>query len=341
MTQWPIIVEWVHPSVRDTVIEYLMGHDSDRQRFLSTARASGAVMALSTAGGKDGALTRPLLRKAADWAALEETVQRIASSEDSLDQYILLQGVNEALRAAQNDPEVLNKIHDLATEMLCGLRSTWNSQHSTIRFGALRLFYEISVEIKELIPSPNLSTTWSQAKEAVETALLEEVDYASFEEVSNWISLVSLLQQYEPRYLLIEGIKKSVDDPLMRTIEWVRNWSDSLSELSEVESDWEIDDNGEYIEMPVSPSSDEEDEQILLREAIDFVTAATSAGRNLTKTTTKLIDRMREQLEARVARQHQYDTWQSENSKDSKDSWSAARNQGSGDFDIVEFFSDL
>jgi acetolactate synthase small subunit len=336
-------VDWIHPSVRDTVIEYLMDHDFDRQRFLATARASGAVIALSTAGGSQGTLQRPLLRNDADWDALAETVLRIASSSDIVEQYVLLQGVGEALRASKDDEEVATLIRSLTVELLSGLRSSWDIRTEAITLGALRLFYDLSIRVGCLVPSPNLSPTWRQLVDNLESALNDRVQYFSLDNASSWIRLVKILRENEPRFLRIEITDTGMDGRVRGVINWIKDWCDTLAVLDVNETEV-VEERPVIVEAPAEPGVDESDEIFILREAAGVINEIIDLDDEFVQAGNELIDAIQEQRDVRKTREGKYSEWKSERDSDyieDEDSSPAARTQGSGDFDIVEFFSDL
>jgi hypothetical protein len=66
--------EWVHPSVRDLVIDHLMTDAASRQTFLGRAGIDGVMLALSSEGGATGERLFPLLQNEGDWRLVKERV---------------------------------------------------------------------------------------------------------------------------------------------------------------------------------------------------------------------------------------------------------------------------
>lgn len=337
----PSSVDWVHPSVRDTVIEYLMDHDAYRQRFLATARASGAVIALSTAGGALGTRQRPLLRSTADWDALDETIRRIGSSTDIREQHILLQGVGEALRASKGDEVVSNLTRNLTIGLLSALRISWDSMTTAVTIEALALYYDFSVKVGYPIASPNLSPTWRDTIAKLESALNDEISHRGLDNVSRWLRMVKLLRDNEPRFLRIEMTEAEIEDRIQNIFSWIRDFFDGLTLL--VEGEIEVyEEDEETIEIPVQPDSNESEEIYLLKDATDVIIESIDLAAKFAKMGDELIEQMQKQAEVREARESEYDNWNwDQRDRVNDDSLSTARAQGSGDFDIVEFFSDL
>src|SRR4051794_5079551 len=96
-------VTWVHPSWRDLVIESLAADPAARRRFLSCCGVDGAALALSSAGGAEGARERPLLCEDADWDALGDGLHHLCADLDEAEAVRLL----GTLEAAGEEPEVL------------------------------------------------------------------------------------------------------------------------------------------------------------------------------------------------------------------------------------------
>jgi hypothetical protein len=341
-----LAADWVHPSVRDTIIEYLRTHDSYRERFLATAQASGAVMALSTAGGAHGNLDRPLLRNLEDWNALKDTIKRIGSSSDFREQYVLIQGVEEAVRSSKSEKDAYDLIRTLAIELLSAVRDSWGSPTKGVTVRALRLFYSLSVQIDYLVPSPNLHPIWREVATSVELALSGNVGSSGLDRANQWIAIVKLLRENEPRFLLMrineaaESKTAGIDQTLRRVLEWVREWSEGLEDLDQDETRW-VEESGNLIEIPIEPDPYESDEAFTLTEAIDAVEAVMEMSDELAENASDLIYKMQGQREAREARQAQWEAWDEEQSRDAYEQPETEIEDETRPFDITEFFSDL
>jgi hypothetical protein len=337
-----IFIDWVHPSVRDTVVEYLMEHDSSRQQFLRSANAAGALTALSTAGGAYGTLVRPLLKVPGDWNALNEAISKIAYGSDTDEHRRLLQGIIEAARVAAADQDAFAEIRNLAVGLLLALQTNWSRRSEGVSPTLLRLFYELSIRVSELVPSPALTSSWATAVAAAEAAIELEIGFEAIDEVRRWLSMVRVVKQNEPRFLLMREQRNEVEVLLTSIVAWARNWSDGLEELDEDETEPRHEFGDEDIEAPVQPSSAEESQQWYLGEliyAIDDVVDL--SARKTARDAGTLIGQLRLQHDIRTTRQSRYEEWETSMDDDESDQRPLARDQGSGDFDIEEFFEDL
>src|SRR5207248_11100750 len=72
-------VTWVHPSWRDLVIEQLGADQGKRETFLRNSSLDGLLLAVSTAGGAEGARELPLIRGDSDWDALADRLAELVA----------------------------------------------------------------------------------------------------------------------------------------------------------------------------------------------------------------------------------------------------------------------
>ena len=80
-TDW--YFDWVHPSMRDLVIDYLAETASEREHFLSVCSATGLKLALSAAGGAEGTRQCPLIVDIKDKTIVGLRVQELFKTQPS------------------------------------------------------------------------------------------------------------------------------------------------------------------------------------------------------------------------------------------------------------------
>jgi hypothetical protein len=336
-------VDWVHPSVRDTVIEYLMDHDGDRDRFLRTASASGALLALSTAGGATGARIRPLLLTPEDWVSLSERIKVIGEDCDDVAQLVLLQGLREALIASSgDDQDTKSKLGSLTHQFLDALYRSWNANSRPLMLGTLELFYEMSERVSVLIPSPDLRPTWERLHGLVGSAIADEIRRPELcDWVRQWAELVEVIRINEPRFLRMSDVASEIEASIQTVIEIVVGRVEEFAQLDSEEDEW-IEYEEDWIEAPVEPEPDEVLERQWLDNATDMVESIAEVSEATRDKAVKVLEIIREHAASREARLERWREWEHGDS-DSSDqrAWDASRGQGSGDFDISEFFADL
>jgi hypothetical protein len=216
---------WVHPSVRDTVIEYLTEHDSERQRFLRSATSEGVLLALRTRERGTRSPPLRLLRSPADWAVLGDAVRAIAASGDLADQESLLRGVGEALDGCSNDARAGADAAGLGRTLIDSLCQNWQGASAGLTASLLEAFYDLSVRTRYLVPEPDVSLAWRRASANLRSALRQPATDSALGAVSQWIRLVRVLQLNQPRFIRIQ--RKDVDEYTGRIVSWLQR-SDGL-----------------------------------------------------------------------------------------------------------------
>lgn len=222
---------WAHPSVRDTVIEYLTDHDRERQRFLSTATAGGVLLALSTlpeTGGPPGRL----LRTPADWQALGTAVSAIAGSGDSAAQEALLRGTGAALDACTAGSRAAAGAEGLARVLLRALSRTWQARPPAgLTPGLLESFYDLAVRVRYLVAGPDVSPAWRQAGDRLRTALRGEVTAPALAAAAHWARLASVVRSNQPHFARIYGA--GIGEQAGQVQSWLSQWAATLEAAGE------------------------------------------------------------------------------------------------------------
>jgi hypothetical protein len=187
---------WTHPSWRDVVIEHLMHHPADRQRFLRTCSLAGIELALSSSGGRRGERERPLLRSAKDWQMLRERVLQLVLLVGSDEHRLLLTWLWEVLASASTGNEEASQA--LARDLLPAVVTAWNRAAEPIDYYALRAFYGASALVTPQVRGPLLDVTWNAAVTRLDEALAEPGDCFK---LSPALAFFLLVKDNEPRYL--------------------------------------------------------------------------------------------------------------------------------------------
>jgi hypothetical protein len=207
MSDW-VFYDWMHPSWRDMVIEFLASNATARRRFLSRCGVHGLMLALSGAGGARGERKSPLLVEGADWAAIREAAERIIIHDERFSLSKVLNGIIEALdeEFADGDDFRIAKppLSDIAVAALDACRRRWNKCGWEIAVGDLKFYFRLSEYLDPLPPTPQLSPCWeehwSDGRRECESFDHEklEVELGCF---LKWLELCELLREFEPRFL--------------------------------------------------------------------------------------------------------------------------------------------
>lgn len=215
-----ITASWIHPSLRDLVIEHLMANASDREAFLSTAGPSGVMLAVSVEGGRVGERQLPLLQSPEDWSVLGNRVQELIAAAEFEQETKILSAFEAVLVVDVSDPDIEESIKQVARGALDAFRARWSSDRRVLPLVDLRLFYELMVLVDPVGRTPILSPTWDSLD--VSSRLLDDsIDYSDdedLEKVRDWTALVSILATYEPRWLYHVGVLSPAGDSQFATL---------------------------------------------------------------------------------------------------------------------------
>lgn len=224
------VLDWVHPSVRDLVIEYLMAHEVDRIDFIRKASGEGIVLALSTGGGRVGERELPFLQTPRDWEALALQTAELLVKGDATQHLTLLQAFEAPVRHSKGKT-YRPALATVVSSCLRALRKRWNEDGQTIQHRVLRLYCSLSVVTSPLEPIPDLRATWEDATRRARSdelpASLEGIE-ASEEPLLScaaWLALARLIGSNEPRFLravdVVEQYEASARSALTAASKWL------------------------------------------------------------------------------------------------------------------------
>ncbi len=332
-------LDWVHPSVRDVTIDYLMAHDAERRRFLETADPAGIVLALSSAGGTAGERVAPFLQSHEDWRCLQRRAMALIQAESLDGQLALMRGMlSLLLKGPDASADDKRRLREVVVGSLEEVVRAWNGSGTLLDQRALRAFFDLSAEARVHSTCPQLQSSWNSITVAA-MAGIEDITDGIFK-LLEWLQYVELLSASEPRFLRSVNWPQSykhlgaqVSAAIAEECEGMRPLDPDEFESVEVD-----DDQG--IERPVEPSSEEGYEREWLDASGDVLVLCKSLGLAAGRDVDPLLATVEEHRETRETRQQRYleqDRWEPDPEHDRD----RARTTSVGDFDIDEFFADL
>jgi hypothetical protein len=334
-----LTIDWVHPSVRDVAINYLMSHDAERRQFLLTALSPGIVLALSTAGGVRGERAFPLARTTADWAAIERRVEELLRGASPDDQLALMRGLLSPLTEPSLGSSERSRLGHLVALSLDTIAADWDTREAALPRAALATFFELSSQARVHTRCPRLDPSWDK----LATAATVAAQRGRVDKVTNayeWLRLAQLLLDNEPRFLRAVGWPIEHYGILEKWRELIAARVDAMWDLDEDETEeYEVHD-GQWATLPVEPSSEEEEERGWLEVADDFLRLA----RSLALFSPVEVEDTHQAVEEHLsARQTRHERWEEEGPRDGEPDYDrdAVRSPPGSDFDIDAFFSDL
>jgi hypothetical protein len=197
---------WVHPSMRDLVINYLVSNKNSRIEFLSKCSLGGISLALSIGGGSEGTRTFPLVTDMDDQAIFIKRIKELINTIDSDQLVLLLETISEAKRkiAEIEDIEIINSINEIFEAAIDSLLMRWNIDNDLIDIKLIKIYYKIIQGSKIYRPAPPLKYTWDKifGKMAEATYYSEDyVDSDDWSELEEFLEFVKIVMHEEPRLL--------------------------------------------------------------------------------------------------------------------------------------------
>ena len=337
-----LVADWIHPSVRDMIVEHLMQHDSDRERFLQTTTEAGILLALSSAGGAKGARALPLLTVERDWTALQLRTNQLIQTSSIKAHWLIM---NECLALLSNESQILSEsvtksVAAFGCSAIVAMADRWNRQSEVLPTNLIDTFFRLSVALHVHAHSPMLEPTWNHSISALASAVSGSDPEEVLSCAEDHFGLVDALVQHEPRFVRVMGWPEMTMTLTSDVAKVLANAIEEFPDLDPWETEW-IDVDGENtVEVPAEPSSDEIHERAWLDRAQIVIEGLMGVIKGDGTRLEDVLDRCKEHWDIRERRR---DRWYSEgpHSWEPPDEHYPSRNQGAGDFDLDDFFADL
>lgn len=208
------VLEWIHPSCRDLVIDELVTDEYFRQRFLRTASVDGLELAVSTEGGAGGGRNLPLMVGQNDWRLFEERCAELAKDlrpHEAADLMTSFWNAISGVEEAATKTRLIRVLQRLCRE----LRIAWNAGETTLDAQELRAFSMASVLLRPLPEVPALGPSWAAATSSLATELANARNYLLDPSALNeWVDLADAISKCEPRFLAQMNFPKDCEDQI-------------------------------------------------------------------------------------------------------------------------------
>jgi hypothetical protein len=194
------MIDWIHPSYRDLVIEELVQNADLRNTFLRRASLEGIKLAVSDTGGQHGKRRLPFIRSAESWDVLRERCTSLISSD--VGDREVLEVLGNA--ASQNpSPEQMPRWFRLLTSVCNAVKAKWDGESRLISAADLEAFVKARKYSDPELILPNLLPTWesldTQFRESLRLAVNhDELDYDAFDNLTAFARVVA---QCAPKFL--------------------------------------------------------------------------------------------------------------------------------------------
>jgi len=201
----PLSEGWIHPSIRDLVIDYLIGSKPERHNFLSNCSTSGISLAMSVGGGGEGARNFPLIIDSDDMHIVRSKVEELIEKLPSDELLGLMTTIHESkVRCVEvNDQKITEFITEIFEKSLEFILKRWGG-NEPISNQMLKLYYQMAKLSKFYQPSPPLKATWLILISKIEDALdkmIKQGYITTFREIEDLLEFIDIIEDEEPRFL--------------------------------------------------------------------------------------------------------------------------------------------
>jgi hypothetical protein len=326
-------VSWIHPSMRDVVIDHLMSRDADRAQFLRSIGYPAIMLAISSAGGASGDRSFPLLRRSEDWAIFLTRLDEVVPELEAARLSPLMAAVAAGLDGSVG--ERLDRLGTISERLLGAVRNSWDDRRVSISLKFLQQWYGLSRSLTYVMTGPDLTATWEDLFSGVSPARSVGVSPFYADRVLEFARLVRMCDDEEPRFLALAD-RRSRSEELLR--DWLAEFEETVEELAELdpEETEEVEWRGEWYTCPVEPTEDEDDEREFLGLVMSLIRTVADIDQLAGVVSASFSDSVEEHLSVREDRRTAYGQSEEPDSGNDEDPGPSGQ-----EFDLDDFFSDL
>lgn len=323
-------VGWIHPSIRDLVVDQLEQDPHERQAFLRHASSTGLVLALSSGGGAEGTRTRPLLKTPDDWEALTSRTLELIAEGGQRD---LVEGLLPTLAFIGGSDAQLHRHPSLRTLVQLAtkrLHDRWVQEQTVLSLRDIRAYYRATMWLEPLPAPPPLAGLWEASWVAFQALSSGQPSAEALREGRAWLLLVEFLHDNEPRWLRRQDMDHYHGE-VVAVVTGLNHWLHDLDEL-----DPEEEDDGH----PIEPDSAEFEEAEILREFGRFLETA-EGTLPIVGDTPILSKQYASRLSERAERSDRWEEFLAGQEEESDYGDASSLSEDRGDPSVAALFSDL
>jgi hypothetical protein len=195
------VIDWIHPSYRDVVIEELSAATPLRERFLHTMTLPGLKLAISDSGGTTGQRYIPLMVDTNDWEILAKRSIGIAVSSEPAVAIDVLDALRSAYEAG-GDESVRATLAGICRGVCCACTERWDQYGVVLTFKQIRAFTAATLLCSSLPRIPRLDESLEAATRALEQKANSDDYFVCDDEVlPDWVGMIAAIKESEPRVL--------------------------------------------------------------------------------------------------------------------------------------------
>jgi hypothetical protein len=180
------VVDWIHPSYRDLVIEELIQNADLRNTFLRRASLEGVKLAVSDTGGRYGSRRLPFIRSAESWDVLQDRCLSLVAADDGDREVLEILANAASQNASAEQPSRWTRLLALICK---AVQEKWDAGTRLIRPAELDAFARARDHVEPKPALPNLRPTWESLdahfRESIRVAKDDnQLDYGAFDNLT-------------------------------------------------------------------------------------------------------------------------------------------------------------
>lgn len=206
-------VKWIHPSLRDLVIEEVSQSPYIRRNFLLHCGPTGLRLSLSHGGGAEGKRSLPFLHEPADWDSMRTRLEEIAEKGGHGTISAIIAELGAVAQDANSPAASRKEFRAAIATFLEAVVKVWEAEQKPIRLLTLRQFFQLSLYSPTWINSPNLMPTWEYVQQQLVGDIEEYVEHSLYEGagIKEMAEFIDICRVYQPRLLAYVGWPKVLD----------------------------------------------------------------------------------------------------------------------------------
>jgi hypothetical protein len=230
------LVDWMHPSYRDLVIEELSTDESLKLAFLQKMGLPGIKLAVSDTGGALGTRSFPLMTHPESWEILKERCLSLVAEGMPAEISELLLSL-ESIAKVANTTDTARRLGAILSILCQAICVKWNNERAILSHEQIRVFGGASTQVRPLPALPSLERSWKAGDERLARALKQGTSLVFEREIlGDWLGLAEAIAETEPRLLTQIGFRSRLKQVVPAVLAHIRDEVASLDRLGDFDA---------------------------------------------------------------------------------------------------------
>lgn len=258
------VIDWIHPSVRDLIIDELASNSTLRARFLDICTVVGIKLALSSAGGELGDRNFPLLATEDDWDKVTTRCLQIAKRAEVTEALMLLDALATCELEDLTSVDQVQAIESLEFSVCNAVLAREDSRTLFSEQYPFETYLKVASRLDPSPPLPEIGSLWSEQTSALEIELAAGGSLDP-NDLSSWRELRDLVLRYYRDMAVSPSFREKCEDIKEKVFVAIRREvADQSMDIPTVE----LDDEASRLDQ-LAFEAEELDTENVLGELVD------------------------------------------------------------------------